>query len=397
MVIIKVVFWILIILIFYSYIGYGILLYIILLFKRLITIRKKTPYETFEPEVTIFVPAFNEIDFVEAKVENTFSMDYPSQKIEYIWVTDGSNDGTPDLLSKYDRIKVFHQTERNGKIGAMNKGIHYVTKPIVIFTDANTSLNTNAIKEIVKLFSDKKVGCVSGEKRISLKNAESAAGAGEGIYWKYESLLKKWDSELNSVIGAAGELFAIRTELYEEVESDTLLDDFIISMRIAEKGYKIKYNPDAFAVESSSANIKEEIKRKIRISAGAIQSTIRLKKLLNPMKFPLLSFQFFSHKVLRWFFVPLSILLIFPLNIVLFHFSNCNGTTDIYSILLWLQIIFYLLVFFGFALKNTKVQIKFIFVPYYMIIMNLSVFLGAYRYFKKKQSVNWERAKRNMN
>jgi len=397
MILIKVIFWILIFLIFYSYIGYGILIYIILIIKRLLKNNSKSEQniEVFEPKVTLFVPAYNEKDFVETKVKNGFELDYPPDKIEYIWVTDGSNDGTQNLLNKYPQIKTYHQTHRNGKIGAMNRGIQFVSNPIVIFTDANTRLNKYAIKEIVALFNDKTVGCVSGEKRINTKDAESAAGAGEGIYWKYESLLKKWDSELNSAIGAAGELFAIRTELYEGVEADTLLDDFMISMRIAQKGYKIKYNPNAYAVETSSENIKEELKRKIRISAGALQSTIRLIKLLNPFKYPLLSFQFFSHKILRWFFVPISLVLIFPINLILFIKCQDNYFTYIYTFLFWFQIIFYLIALFGWSLKNAKIKAKFIFVPYYIVIMNLSVFMGLHRFIKKKQSVNWDRAKRS--
>lgn len=393
----KAIFWILILLIFYSYIGYGILLYILVIFKRIFTSNNnKRKYNfDYEPNVTIFVAAFNEKDYVDAKVKNGFELNYPADKIEHIWVTDGSDDGTPDLLKKYDNIKVYHQAERNGKIGAMNSGIKHVTSPIVIFTDANTQLNKNAIREIVKLFKDEKVGCVSGEKRIMSKSAESAAGAGEGIYWKYESLLKKWDSELYSVIGAAGELFAIRTSLYEEVEPDTLLDDFMISMRIAQHGYTIKYNPEAYAVETSSANIKEELKRKVRISAGAIQSTIRLKRLLNPFKYPVLCFQFVSHKILRWFFVPLFLILLFLTNIILFIFSDTYIIYDVYSLFFYLQIIFYLLVLFGWILKNTKIKAKFLFVPYYIMIMNMSVYMGFYRYMKKKQSVNWERAKRS--
>ena len=162
----------------------------------------------------------------------------------------------------------------------------------MVFSDANTLLGRDSVRIIVDLFRNPKVGCVSGEKRIHQKQADAAAGAGEGLYWKYESTLKKWDAELYSVVGAAGELFAVRTELFHEVEPDTLLDDFIISLRIAMQGYTIQYNPDAYAIETASANVKEELKRKIRISAGGIQSIIRLKKLLNIFKYGTLSFQY---------------------------------------------------------------------------------------------------------
>lgn len=187
----------------------------------------------------------------------------------------------------------------------MNRGMRFVTTPLVVFSDANTLLSKDAIRRIVDLFADPTTGCVSGEKRIMTGQAESAAGAGEGIYWKYESTLKRWDAKLYSVVGAAGELFAVRTELFQEVEPDTLLDDFIVSLRIAMKGYTIQYDPEAYAMETSSANVKEELKRKIRISAGGIQSVVRLRALLNIFRYGVLSFQYISHRVLRWTLAPL--------------------------------------------------------------------------------------------
>jgi len=391
---IKILFWVFLFIVFYAYIGYGILLFVIIKIKRIV---KKTPDKNnnndYQPEVTLFVAAYNEKDFVDEKIKNSFSLDYPQEKVKHLWVTDGSDDGTPELLKKYKNVEVYHKPERGGKIGALNRGMKFVKTPIVIFSDGNTMLGKDSIKEIVELFKDPKVGCVSGEKRIFNKEKDTAAGAGEGIYWKYESTLKKWDAELYSVVGAAGELFAIRTELFEEVEKDTLLDDFIISLRIAKKGYTIQYNPNAYAIEASSANVKEELKRKIRISAGGIQSIVRLKELLNPFKYGVLSFQYISHRVLRWTLAPLSLPLIFIFNMIiainqgLFHFA-------FYPILFACQILFYIFALTGWYFENKKLKIKLFFVPYYFFIMNLSVYLGLKRYLKGSQSVNWERAKR---
>jgi cellulose synthase/poly-beta-1,6-N-acetylglucosamine synthase-like glycosyltransferase len=268
----------------------------------------------------------------------------------------------------------------------------FIETSIVIFSDANTMLGPDSIRRIVNLFADPKVGCVSGEKRIFQDEKQSAA-ATEGIYWKYESKLKKWDAELYSVVGAAGELFAIRRELYQEVEKDTLLDDFIISLRIAMKGYTIQYDPEAYAIEPPSANVKEELKRKIRISAGGIQSVVRLAKLLNPFKYGILSFQYISHRVLRWTLAPLSLPLIFVLNGFIAYNEGINAKNP-YTLLLLAQFLFYLAASIGWILENQKIRIKLLFIPYYFFIMNLAVFLGLKRYLKKAQSVNWERAKR---
>jgi cellulose synthase/poly-beta-1,6-N-acetylglucosamine synthase-like glycosyltransferase len=388
------IFWFLFLVVFYTYIGYGILLFLIIKIRRIIGFSARLNQETgYEPEVTLFIAAYNEKDFIAEKIKNCRELDYPAEKLHLVWVTDGSDDGSPDELNKYDGVKVYHLPERNGKIGAMNRGMKFIKTPVVVFCDANTMLGGESIRRIVRLFSDPKVGCVSGEKRIFNKDKDSAAGAGEGIYWKYESTLKKWDAELYSVVGAAGELFAIRTELFEEVERDTLLDDFIISLRVAQKGYTIQYDPDAYAIETASANVKEELKRKIRISAGGIQSVVRMRSLLNFFKYGTLSFQYISHRVLRWTLAPLSLLLMLPAGLLL-AIEDGILTLQFYPILFWLQILFYLSALLGWYLENRSIRLKILFIPYYFFIMNLSVFLGFKRYLKGSQTVNWERAKR---
>ncbi|WP_152734981.1 glycosyltransferase family 2 protein [Marinifilum sp. N1E240] len=391
---IEITFWIALFIIFYSYLGYGILLFLIIKLRRLFGLSKA--YEgndDYQPEVTLFVAAFNEKDYVDEKVKNSRSLNYPSNKVKQVWVTDGSDDGTPEMLRNYDGVEVYHEDARGGKIGAMNRGMQFVKSPIVIFSDGNTTLGEDSIQEIVNLFKNPKVGCVSGEKRIYQKDADAAAGAGEGLYWKYESTLKKWDAEWYSVVGAAGELFAIRTELWQEVEKDTLLDDFIISLRVAMSGYTIQYNPNAYAIETASANVKEELKRKVRISAGGIQSVVRLSPLLNLFKFGRLSFQYISHRVLRWTLTPLLLLFIIPLNFVLSYNSGMNPT-NIYTLLFYGQMVFYAAALIGWFLENRRIKVKALFVPYYFFIMNLSVYLGFRRYIKGNQSVKWERAKR---
>ena len=391
---IKIIFWFLLFLVFYTYIGYGILLFIIIKIRRMlgysVTSHQGTDYE---PEVTLFIAAFNEKDYVASKMENSRELDYPADKLRIVWVTDGSDDGTPEEIKKYEGVDVYHLPQRNGKIGAMNRGMQFVKTPVVVFCDANTMLGKESIRRIVRLFSNPKVGCVSGEKRIFSKEKDAAAGAGEGLYWKYESTLKKWDAELYSVVGAAGELFAIRSELYRDVERDTLLDDFIISLRVAQEGYTIQYDPEAYAIETASSDVREELKRKVRISAGGIQSVIRLWPLLNIFKYGTLSFQYISHRVLRWTLAPLSLLLLLPLGFLLALSENFT-LTGFYSILFGLQVLFYLSALLGWYLENKLIRIKLLFVPYYFFIMNLSVFLGLKRYIKGSQSVNWERAKR---
>lgn len=376
-------------LVFYTYLGYGIVLFVLLQIKRLFTRKKQLILTNDElPHITLLVAAYNEEDYVAKKVENTRSLDYPSEKLHQIWVTDGSNDRTPQLLSAYSDVTVLHKSERAGKIAAMNRAVKFVKTPIVVFSDANTLLGHESLRRIATMFANPKTGCVSGEKRIFNADQEAASAAGEGLYWKYESTLKRWDAELYSAVGAAGELFAIRTELFNEVEPDTLLDDFIISLRVAMRGYKIDYDPEAYAIESASANVTEELKRKIRIAAGGIQSVVRLYPLLNIFKYGLLSFQYISHRVLRWTVTPFALILLFVLNIALVPYST------FFMVVMGLQVLFYILALLGWMLESRKMKSKVLFVPYYFFIMNYAVFMGIGRFIKKTQSVNWERAQR---
>jgi len=393
---IMVLFWGFVFIVFYTYIGYGILLYVLVQLKN-IFIKTTTCFEknNSEPEVTLIIPAFNELEYIDDKMINTMTLDYPKDKLHIVWVSDGSNDGSPEKLKSYSNIKLYHQDERKGKINAINRVMPKVETPIVVFSDANTQISKKAIRRIVTCFKDPKVGCVSGEKRIFKKNQDSASGSGEGMYWRYESTLKKWDAQLYSAVGAAGELFAIRTSLFQPVPPDTILDDFIISLEIAKMGYTIQYDPEAYAIETGSANIEEELKRKVRIAAGGIQSIVRLRSLLNIFQYKTLSFQYISHRVLRWTITPFCLLLLIPINIYLVYYFKFK-TTSIYTILLYFQILFYTLVIIGKYLKNKKLKRRFIFIPYYFFIMNWSVFLGLKRFLFTGQSVKWERAKRDV-
>ena len=383
-------FWVCLFIIFYAFVGYGIFLFVLLLLKRLVYKPESTLYSFTElPSVTLIIAAYNEGSIIRKKIENTLLLSYPLNKLNYIIVTDGSTDNSAVIVAEYPQIILLHREGRTGKINAVHRAMQQVNTEIVIFTDANTFLNQDALINISRHYKNQLVGAVAGEKRVQI-DQKSDATAGEGIYWKYESKLKKWDSDLNSVVGAAGELFSIRTSLYEPVEKDTLLDDFIISMRIAAKGFKIVYEPEAFAMETSSENIKEELKRKVRIAAGGIQSILRLKELLNVFRYPMLSFQYISHRVLRWTVIPFLIIFVFALNILII----IRGSSVLYLIFFSGQIVFYMAAALGWLLEKRQLRNKFLFIPYYFVLMNYAVLAGIKRFYTGAQQVTWDKAKR---
>ncbi len=384
--VISVVFWILLGLVFYTYLGYGMVLFLMVRIKRMFVKTRKL--EEYEPEVSLVVPCFNEEDFIRDKVENCFQLNYPKEKLQFIFITDGSSDSTVDILKTYDGILLLHEDRRAGKAAAENRAMKYVKTPIVVFCDANTMLNKESIRNLARHYQFSEVGGVSGEKRVLPAKGAELSGAGEGLYWKYESTLKKWDSELLTIVGAAGELVSFRTDLCEDLEEDSILDDFMQSMRIAAKGYRFLYEPEAYAMESPSANVKEELKRKVRIAAGGWQSMQRLRFLLLPFKRPMLSFIYISHRVLRWSLAAFSLPLVFLLNIPLLSIDW------IYQVLFAFQVFFYFLATVGYiqSLKNKKSSA--FYVPYYFSLMNYAVFAGFGRWIKGSQAAAWERSAR---
>lgn len=384
-------FWISLFIIFYTFFGYGLLLYVLVKLKRIFKPSKQTVYAFDEmPSCTLIVAAYNEADYMLDKIKNTLELRYPVGKLNVIFVTDGSTDGTPEIVKAFPEIRLLHDNARRGKISAVHRAIEQVETELLVFTDANTFLNPDAMLLLCRHYKDSKIGAVAGEKRVMIEEHADAT-AGEGIYWKYESKLKSWDSELYSVVGAAGELFSIRRSLYEPVPSNSVLDDFMISMRIAEKGYKIVYEPDAYAQERSSANISEELKRKVRIAAGGIQSVIWLKRILNPFLYPVLTFQYISHRVLRWTITPFLMILAFVLNWCIIFSGEGN---NVYVVLVICQVIFYLAAYAGKIMEDRSLKVKALFIPYYFCMMNYAVIAGIIRYFFSEQSVVWEKALR---
>ncbi len=394
MVALKTAFWICAFLVFYTYLGYGMLLWLLVRLKRIVrgkAERTALPTDDAElPEVTFMVCAYNEQDVVDMKMKDIYQLDYPKNKLHITWVTDGSSDDTNNRLKAYPDVEIIFTPERKGKTAALNHGLSLVKSEITVMTDANTMVNPGAIREIVRLMQDPKVACVAGEKRVLARHEGQAAAEGEGLYWKYESALKRMDSELYSAMGAAGELNAIRTAFYEPMPENALLDDFVMSMNMVDKGYKIAYSSDAYAMEYGSADLQEESKRKRRIAAGGLQSCWWLRRMMNPFRHPIVAFQFVSHRVLRWSITPFALMALIPLNVVLVMMKA--GT--IYTVSWILQIVFYMVALCGYLMEQYGHRNKFLYVPYYFLFMNMNVFAGIPYLYSHRGGGTWEKAKR---
>ena len=369
----------------YNYAGYAVI-------AKLITRKGATlpvPPEDRLPGVSFIVAAYNEEDCIAAKIANCLELDYPRDKIEFLFISDGSTDGTETIVLAHPAIRSLHRPQRLGKSAALNRAVSEARMEILVCSDANTVLNPDAIRKIVRHYQDPTIGGVAGEKKVLASTGKDEVGQAEGLYWKYESFLKKVDAACYSVVGAAGELFSYRRDLYEPISADVVLDDFISSMKVTQRGYRIAYEPGACAMELPSFSITDEQKRKVRIAAGGFQSIGMLKGLLAFWRHPRLSFLYVSHRVLRWAVSPFCLIGAFLANGMLV----LKGAGLLYTLLLIGQCCFYGLAALA-ALQPSLRRIKPVKLAYYFAFMNYCAILGFFRFLKGNQSAAWEKSRR---
>jgi poly-beta-1,6-N-acetyl-D-glucosamine synthase len=367
----------------YSFVGYPILVYLISL--------GKTPHlgdQEFVAQISILVAAHNEERVIAQKIENLLALDYPQNSLEILVGSDNSSDGTVALSEKYSakgNVRVYDYKNRRGKVGTMNALAREATGEILVLTDANCMFPRNAIHLLVSHFSDPQIGCVAGEKTI-IKAADKDTNRGEGMYWKIEAFLRQKESDLGSCAGADGSIYAVRKELYPfPAENLLLMDDFIISLSVVEKGYRCIYERAAQAYEESSDSFSSEFKRKGRILAGAINALSLTSGLLNPFRSPI-SLQLWSHKILRWS-GGVFLLIILISNIVLIG-------RPLYRLFLLPHLGFYLVGTIGLLLNAAGKNTMIFYIPFYFLFMNYSQLSGIGVLVREGKKGHWERVGR---
>lgn len=386
---VKLLCWISLAVLFYCYVGYGLLVWLVNSVKGIFHRHNISQTAELLP-VTLIITAYNEEAVLPEKLANTLAIDYPEDKLAIIFVTDGSSDQSALLVQQYPRIRLLHQPQRQGKYAAIKRAMKQVQTPVVVFSDANTMLNKECIRRLVKHYADPHTGGVAGEKKIGYQQSASAVGRAEGLYWQYESFMKRQDAALHTVVGAAGELFSIRTSLFEYLDDSLLLDDFVISMKVCLKGYTIAYEPGAFATELPSPSLHEEEKRKVRISAGAYQSVAYLRGCINLFRYPLLAFQFISRRLLRWFFCPaLLVLLLLSSSLLFWAYGSW-----LYLVLFLTQAVCWVAAFAGWWLVHCGKQPGLFTIPFYFLFMNYCLVKGFFVFIRGRQTVLWEKSVR---
>lgn len=298
--------------------------------------------------------------------------------LQVIVITDGSTDNSEQIARAYTGVLCLHEPERKGKAAAINRAAPYAQHEIMVFTDANTLINAGALSQIHKHFNDAAIGAVCGEKRVEGRNAES-------VYWAYESILKKLESRTGSVVGAAGELLAMRKELFQPIPEAAILDDFYLSVQVIQKGFRLYYEPAATATELPPQNRNDDFARRTRIAAGVWQWMKHYFSFGTMLRSPFFCWQFFSHRLCRWFIAPVCLLLL------LFSSTWLALTTGsiAYQFMAIAGFLFCVL-----ALLGVRYRPGIFSLPFYFVFVHICLLWGYAGYLRGRHSVLWKKLAR---
>lgn len=334
------------------------------------------------PEIAVVFSAYNEEKNIVDRLNNLLSLDYPNKKLKIYVGNDGSQDKTSELISNFDdpRIVFFDFEKNRGKATVLNDLMDRVTEGLVIFTDANTCFNCDVAKKIIRHFANDRVGAVCGE--LNLIDSESKENK-DGIYWKYERLLKFHEGRLGCLLGANGAIYCIRRSLWQPIAIDTVVDDFTIVLNVSLQGYRVVYDAEAIATEEVAPDAAGEYKRRVRIGVGNYQACQRFRSLLSPVH-GMLWFSYLSHKIMRWF-TPHVLLLMLVTSL----FVGLDNA--FYLVLFLLQVVLYLLAFYY---RNRKLPVAILRLPVFWINMNVALAHGFIKYCHGGVSGAWARTER---
>lgn len=387
----AVIFWISIFLIVYSYFVYPALLWLLTKFKK-----GNISEEAYEPTVTLLIAAYNESAAIVTKLENSLALDYPREKLQILVTNDGSEDGTDKIVRSFAEqgVEMVSGEARQGKMIALKRGVLAARGELIVMSDATNAYSPNTIKALVAPFVDASVGIASGAKFIP--TGDGVLGSSEGLYWKYESWIKKQETKLGNCINVTGEIYAFRKELFGSPPDTIINDDFYMMMNVLKQGYRVVYTPEARSWERVSQTSADEVERRARINAGRYQAMAMASKYL-PFNRPLLVWQIISHKFTRPL-VPFGMIFAFLANLIAVAIPT--GGSGFFAldpfwarILLGLQLFFYVLAVLGRYIKGGVIG-KVLYIPTFLVNSNWAALKGFWRFASRRQTTLWERVQR---
>lgn len=381
----MVVFWWSVAAFLFAYIGYPMLIYLFGLVVRRQR-RGRGNSEDYLPSVSLLISAYNEERGIRRKIENSLLLRYPSGKLEVVVLSE-SKDGTNQIVREYaDRgIVLYEFSGREGKSALIHKVVPRAKGDVLVFSDANCSYERDAILKLARGFTDDSVGCVCGHLKY-VNPTETAAGEAEGLYWRYECLVKKLESKLHALVGANGSIYAIRKKLYEPL-SDDRGDDFELPIQVRLKGYGAVFEVGAVSVEVASEQFQDEFRRRVRIIAWNLESAlIFIRRSFWPPSRWLLLFQLLGHKLLRWL-LPMFLILALLSNLTLWN-------VRLYQVALLAQAGFYILAAYGFVRERRNKPLGWL--PRsaaYFAVINIASLVGICKFLVRGQRTTWEKVR----
>jgi cellulose synthase/poly-beta-1,6-N-acetylglucosamine synthase-like glycosyltransferase len=380
----KLIFWICTATVIAVYIGYPILIFVL---SRLFGRNPLPPRQVADelPSVSLLIAAFNEEIEIEARILNALALDYPRDKLEIVIASDGSTDRTNDIVRKYaaQGVRLFAYEQNRGKTTVLNTSVPQLRGEIVVLSDANTHMAADAVRRLASWFRDSAIGVVCG--RLVLTDPRTGRNV-DGVYWKYETFLKKCESRLGALLGSNGAIYAIRKSLFPFVRPGTLIDDFVIPLDAKrQSGCRIIYDTRAVACEETAPTIRAEFRRRVRIGAGGYQSIGMLWPLLSPVH-GWVAMTFFFHKILRWT-CPFFLIGSLATNAVLLG-------SPLYDWLFAGQVGFYAAALAGNWIPARPRWLRYLRLPTLFTSMNIALFFGFFRWLFGKNTGVWKRTDR---
>ncbi len=369
-------------LILYAYAGYLAVIIVLSVFFS-----KPVKKSNIEPVVSIIITAYNEEKHIAEKLLNSFALDYPHEKFEIIVASDGSTDRTDEIVGGYAENEfgvkvVLHRVEgRLGKTATQNSAVNIASGEIIVFSDAASMYNRDAIKELARNYADISVGAVSGIYHYNNPSG-SQVGFATILFWKLENFIKSRQTRIHTVTGCCGCIYSVRKSLYTNLPAN-IISDLVEPLTILQKGYRIVFEPKALAFENTTEKPREEFRMRVRVIVRGMNGLLYMKTLLNPFKYPFISFQLISHKVLRWF-VPVFCVTAFISNSFL-----ATGNIYYQGVLLT-QCGFYFLAIVGFLMEKHNIKNKVFSLPMYFTVINAAALISMMKVLKKENIVVWQ-------
>jgi cellulose synthase/poly-beta-1,6-N-acetylglucosamine synthase-like glycosyltransferase len=332
------------------------------------------------PAVTLIIPAYNEEECLPAKICNVLQMDYPADKLEVIFVSDGSTDGTNPILNalQHPGIRTILLPERMGKSNALNIAVSQARNEILILSDASTIFSPDAIQKLARHFSNSNVGAVCGALEFQ-RTTESLHT--EGVFWNFEGMLRLMEARIGATLTASGALYALRKSAFRPLSNRTVIEDFVIPMNARRLGYSVLYDPEATGVEFAANSVTGEFTRRVRLAVGSFRA---LKGFLTTRMDGFTCMAFVSHKLLRW---------ILPFLLIALLVSNAFilGKSPLYLLFFCGQAIFYMWAGLGFVLRRRVQRIPGALFGYFIVAMNLAFLVGFFRLLSGREEGTWQR------